>query len=105
MLALIQFPGWLPFFEVALGIISVQFVVGNVIEPRFLGKSLNLSPLIMLIALAIWGAMWGIMGMFLAVPITVMMMIIFAHFESTRPIAIMLSQDGHIQPVYEQLEG
>ncbi|TAL60641.1 MAG: AI-2E family transporter [Legionella sp.] len=103
-LALIQFQSWWPFVEITSGIVAVQFMVGNFLEPRLLSKSLNLSPLIILFALALWGAIWGILGMFLSVPITVMMMIIFAHFESTRPIAIMLSQDGYTQKSYETLE-
>lgn len=100
LLALIQFQTWMPFFIITSGIVMVQFIVGNFVEPRFLGQSLNLSPLIILIALALWGAIWGILGMFLSVPITVMMMIIFAHFDATRPIAILLSQDGHIKNAY-----
>lgn len=103
LLALIQFQSWVPFLVITIGIVTIQFIIGNLVEPRFLGKSLNLSPLIILIALAFWGAIWGILGMFLSVPITVMMMIIFAHFEATRPIAILLSQDGHIKKAYEKL--
>lgn len=104
VLALIQFESWWPFVVVTSGIVVIQFIVGNFLEPRLLGKSLNLSPLVILIALALWGAIWGIMGMFLSVPITVMMMIIFAHFATTRPIAILLSQDGYIYKAYETLE-
>ncbi|MDP1615006.1 MAG: AI-2E family transporter [Methylococcales bacterium] len=103
LLAFVQFQTPLPCFIIAGGIILVQFVIGNLIEPRFLSKSLNLSPLVILIALAFWGSVWGILGMFLSVPITVMMMIIFAHFNATRPIAILLSQDGCIQKTYEKL--
>ncbi len=103
LLALVQFPTWLPFIIITSGIVAIQFIVGNIVEPRFLGKSLNLSPLVILFALALWGAIWGILGMFLSVPITVMMMIIFAHFDATRPIAIMLSQDGYIKKAYETL--
>lgn len=102
-LAVIQFADWLPFLVVIIGLGTVQFIVGNLIEPRFLGNSLNLSPLVILLALALWGAIWGVLGMFLSVPITVMMMIIFAHFEKTRPIAILLSQDGDIFKSYESL--
>ncbi|WP_454785238.1 AI-2E family transporter [Legionella sp. WA2024007413] len=102
-LALVQFASWIPFAEITLGLGTIQFIVGNLIEPRFLSNSLNLSPLVILIALAVWGAIWGILGMFLSVPITVMMMIIFAHFEKTRPIAILLSQDGNIFKTYELL--
>lgn len=103
-LALVQFQSWVPFLEVTSGIIAVQFVVGNFLEPRLLSKSLNLSPLVILIALSIWGAIWGILGMFLSVPITVMMMIVFAHFDATRPIAVLLSQDGYIYKSYETIE-
>ncbi|AWN73639.1 AI-2E family transporter [Legionella anisa] len=102
-LAAIQFTSWIPFTEIILGLGAIQFIVGNLIEPRYLSNSLNLSPLVILIALAVWGAIWGILGMFLSVPITVMMMIIFAHFEKTRPIAILLSQDGDVFKTYELL--
>lgn len=102
-LAIVQFSNWLPFIEVIIGLGTVQFVVGNLIEPRYLGHSLNLSPLVILFALALWGGVWGVLGMFLSVPITVMMMIIFAHFEKTRPIAILLSQDGDIFKSYQTL--
>ena len=103
-LAVVQFTAWLPFTEIILGLGAVQFIVGNLIEPRFLSNSLNLSPLVILFSLAVWGAIWGLLGMFLAVPITVMMMIIFAHFEKTRPIAIILSRDGDVVKTYEFLK-
>ncbi len=103
LLALIQFESWLPFIIVTSGIVLVQFIVGNILEPRFLSNSLNLSPLVILVSLALWGAIWGILGMFLAVPITVMVMIIAAHFKSSRPLAILLSQDGCIERAYEEL--
>lgn len=103
VLALIQFDHWLPFFIITSGIVAIQFVIGNFVEPRYLSKSLNLSPLIILFSLALWGTLWGILGMFLSVPITVMMMIVFAHFDKTRPLAIMLSQDGYVQKAYEKL--
>jgi predicted PurR-regulated permease PerM len=98
LLALIQYQeSWWPFAIITSGIIATQFVVGNLIEPRFLGKSLNLSPLVILLALAVWGQLWGILGLFLSVPITVMMMIVFSNFEKTKPIAILLSQNGQIR--------
>lgn len=103
-LALIQFESWWRFLEVTSGIIAIQFIGGNFLEPRLLGNSLNVSSLVILIALGLWGSIWGILGMFLSVPITVMMMIIFAHFEATRPIAILLSQDGYIKKAYETID-
>lgn len=104
LLALVQFQSWWPFIIITSGIVTIQFVVGNLIEPRFLGKSLNLSALVILFALTLWGTVWGVLGMFLSVPITVMMMIIFAHFEATRPVAILLSQDGQIKKLYETVK-
>jgi AI-2 transport protein TqsA len=103
-LALLQFQSWVPFLEVTSGLVAIQFVGGSFLEPRLLGKSLNLSPLVILIALALWGSIWGVLGMFLSVPITVMMMIIFAHFHATRPIAVLLSRDGYIYKSYETIE-
>ena len=104
LLAIVQFHSWWPFIIITSGLVTIQFIMGNLIEPRFLGKSLNLSALVILFALTLWGAVWGVLGMFLAVPITVMIMIIFAHFEATRPIAIMLSQDGQIKKLYETVQ-
>lgn len=98
LLALVQFQQSLvPFAIICLGITSIQFMVGNLLEPKFLGKQLNLSPFVILISLSIWGALWGLLGMFLAVPIMVILMIVFSHFEKTESIAILLSQNGTIR--------
>ena len=97
LLAIIQFGTFTPFFIVAGGVTAVQFIVANIVEPRLMGQSLNLSPLVIFLSLALWGAMWGIAGMFLCVPLTVICMIILSHFPQTRPIAIVLSKDGQIR--------
>lgn len=96
LLALIQFQAWGPCVLMTSGLVIAQFIIGNIIEPRYLGRSLNLSPLVILFALGLWGGIWGIWGMFLSVPITVMMIILFTHFPATRPIAIFLSKDGQV---------
>lgn len=96
-LALIQFENTIaPFFTVLIGVGAIQVLVGNLIEPRMMGSSLNISSLVVILSLSIWGALWGITGMILCVPITVIMMIIFAEFESTRPIAVLLSENGEL---------
>lgn len=98
VISFIQFQhSWWPFIVVGIGITLTQFMVGNVIEPKYLGRSLNLSPLVILVSLVIWGTLWGVIGLFLSVPITVMMMIVFAHFEKTKGIAILLSESGQIR--------
>jgi predicted PurR-regulated permease PerM len=80
-------------------LVSAEQVMSSAIEPRLIGKSLNLSPLVILLSLAVWGTIWGFAGALLAVPITVTVMIILTQFESTRPIAIMLSDSGEIEPI------
>lgn len=75
-------------------LIGVQQFVGSFLEPRFLGSSLNLSPLIILVSLSFWGFLWGPVGMLISVPVTVMMAIIFASVPATRWIAVLLSQNG-----------
>jgi len=72
-----------------------QFTIGNFLQPRMMGDSLNLSALVVLLSLAIWGEIWGITGMFLSAPLTVIMMICFAQHKSTRWLAILLSQNGN----------
>ena len=62
-----------------------------------MGETLNLSSLVVLLALAVWGVIWGIPGMFLSAPLTVLMMILFAQSDATRWIAILLSSDGNPQ--------
>lgn len=96
--ALVQFPTLGPVAAVFAGVGVWQFVIGNFIQPRMTGDSLNLSAVVVLIALAIWGGVWGIVGAFLAAPLTVMIMIVLAQFRSTRWIAILLSADGKPTP-------
>lgn len=96
LLTLIQFDTFTPFLIVGIGLTSAQFVVGNVIEPKLMGSSLNLSPLVVLLSLALWGALWGIPGMFLCVPIMVIVLIVLSHFGPTRPLAVMLSESGEL---------
>ncbi len=74
----------------------IQLLVGNFLEPRLMGNSLNISPLVVLIALSGWGMIWGVTGMLLSVPIMVILIIIFSKFEATRPIAILLSEKGEV---------
>lgn len=96
--ALVQFPTLGPVVAVFAGVGVWQFVIGNFVQPRMTGESLNLSAVVVLLALAIWGTLWGIVGAFLAAPMTVMLMIVLAQFPTTRWIAILLSADGKPTP-------
>ena len=72
----------------------IQFVNGNVIDPMLMGRALRLSSLGIIISLAFWGAVWGIPGMFLSVPIMVMMMVVCSQVPTLRPVAVLLSREG-----------
>ncbi len=71
-----------------------QIYVGNILEPKLMGKTLNISPLVMIIFLAFMGKIWGIAGMFLSVPLLVVILIVLRRIKSTQRIAILLSDKG-----------
>lgn len=97
VLALVQPGGGITLFLLSAVLLTgAQQLVGSFIEPRMMGKSLNLSPLVILISLAAWGTLWGLAGMFLCVPMTVVLMIVLAQFHATKPVAILLSDDGDV---------
>lgn len=90
-LSLAQF-GSLPTTLVLGGLLTAaQIAVGNVLEPRVIGRQLNLSPFVVMLALSVWAALWGIPGAILAVPMTSMIAIICAAFPGTRFIAALLA--------------
>jgi AI-2 transport protein TqsA len=96
LFAVFQFQSFLMFVWVFLAIEAIQLLVGNILEPKVMGRTLNLSPLGVLLALTFWGAIWGVLGMFLSVPITSVMVLTLSRFESTRFIAIWLSETGEL---------
>ena len=81
---------------VSLLLISVQQGVGSFIEPRLMGNTLNLSPLVILISLAFFGSIWGVTGALLSVPLVSIIGILLASFESSRWLAVILSRNGRI---------
>lgn len=99
--ALVQFDTYWQAIVLLAGLQSIQFVVGNVIQTRMQGEGLNLDPVVVLLSLALWGALWGVPGMFLSTPLTVMAMVILAQFRSTRWMAILLSGNGHPERISE----
>ena len=76
------------------GLEAIHFVVSHVVQPRMQAQSLNVDPIVVLLALAFWGAVWGVVGAFLSTPLAVMAMAILAEFKSTRALAVLLSRDG-----------
>lgn len=76
---------------VGVGILVIEQVMGNYIDPRVQGRQVSLSSLVVLISLLIWGWVWGVAGAILAVPITIATMIVCAHIPPLRLFALMLS--------------
>ena len=90
-LGLAQFyPEWNRIAAVWIAMPAIQIVMGNILDPTLQGYQLDLSPLVILISLVVWGWIWGITGMFLAVPLTVALKIILDHIEGLRPFAVMM---------------
>jgi AI-2 transport protein TqsA len=96
VLTLVQFDHLSPFLIVLFVIGTIQIVVANIVEPAVMGRSLNLSPLVVIFSLVVWGTIWGVVGMFLCVPIMVVLLIVLAHFKATHPLAVLLSADGKV---------
>lgn len=97
IIALIQFGDDLSLvFSIFLTLCAIQITLGSIIDPRMLGDSLNISPIMIIFSLAAWGMIWGIPGMFLSIPILAMVVITLGQFPKTRPIAILLSKTGEL---------
>lgn len=94
--SLFQFGDFNEFLFIMALVGSTQVLVGNIIEPKIMGNSLNISPLVSILALSFWGAIWGVTGMFLSVPVTVIMIILLAQIPSTRNFAVLLSERGRV---------
>ena len=97
LFVIFQFASFWMFLWVFITVELVQIFVGNYIEPKVMGKTLNLSPLFVIVALSFWGAIWGIVGMILSVPIVSVVVIILSHFPSTKNLAIFFSERGSIE--------
>jgi predicted PurR-regulated permease PerM len=90
-MAVLQFPELWKVFALAAGFFAIDFVIGNYWEPKVSGQRLNVSPVIVVLSLAFWGWLWGVVGMLLSVPITVSIRFILDNIPYTRPLAAVLS--------------
>jgi len=84
--------GWPGLVSSAAGFVGINLIVGNLIEPRLMGKTLNISPLILFLSLIFWGWILGPIGMLLAIPLTVVVKIGLEVYPKTRWLAQMISQ-------------
>lgn len=89
--------------ERTLGVVTLltaaQLYVGNSLEPRMVGRKVNMSPFVVLVALAVWSTVWGVAGAILAIPLTSIIAIVMSSFAVTRPFAVLLAEDVS---VYEE---
>ncbi|MCA8882158.1 MAG: AI-2E family transporter [Rhodobacteraceae bacterium] len=93
---LVQFDSLGPVMMILAGVGAVQFVIGNIIFPKLAGETLNMSLFVTIFSLFFWGTIWGVTGMFLAVPLTAILLIVLSRFDVTRQLAILLSKNGQI---------
>ena len=91
-LALIEL-GWIHVVIVIAGFTIINAIVDNVLQPRLMGQDLNLSPVVVFLALFLWSFLLGGIGMLLAMPLTVLMVLIFEQFQETRWLAVLMQGD------------
>ena len=99
LLAFLQFDSVITPLIIFLILLGMQTVMGNVVEPKMMSFTLNLSPLVILVALIFWGWLWGIVGMIIAVPMTAILKIIFENIDELTPLARLMG--GSIKPEKE----
>ena len=92
--SIIQFLSFFEPISTLIALTIIQIYIGNFLEPKLMGNKLNISPVAMILFLSIMGKIWGISGMFLSVPLLVVLLIILRRIKSTKKIAILLSEKG-----------
>lgn len=96
LLSLAQFGTLSMAGAVMVSLTAAQIFVAFFLEPRMMGRAFNLSPFVVLLALAFWSTLWGLPGALLAVPLTVSLVLVLAELKTTRPIAVLLSASGKL---------
>jgi predicted PurR-regulated permease PerM len=91
-LAYLQFDSWIPATVFAGLLVLNRFLWIDFVEIRFSGKQLNISPLLLLVSIMLFGWMWGVVGMVLAVPLVTVTKIILLNFETTRHWGRLISE-------------
>lgn len=94
LIALIQYGDIILLIKVIATLCTSHAFLGHILDPYLMGNNLNLSPIFIISNLAMWGMIWGIPGMFLAIPILAIAVIVLSQFEATKPFAILFSKTG-----------
>jgi AI-2 transport protein TqsA len=94
--------GWRGAIVTGLGVLVIQNVFGNYVNPILQGRRLSISPLVVLLSVVFWAWVWGPVGAIIAIPITATLIIACAHVPALRPIALLLSRTGDEQELARQ---
>ena len=85
------------------GLLVIEQVMGNFVDPKLLGERLSVSPLVILVSLLVWSWIWGIAGALIAVPMTVLLTVTFAQVPALRPVALFLSNERDLEGLEEHV--
>lgn len=84
--------------------VAVNMLIGNIVEPKMMGKGMGLSTFVVFVSLIFWGFILGTVGMFLSVPLTMAIKIMVEQNPRTKWIAIMLGTQGEAQAIVDKEE-
>ncbi|EEH63846.1 hypothetical protein HMPREF0044_0865 [Gleimia coleocanis DSM 15436] len=93
LLSVVQFVSWPWSLALFVLLITAQTIMGNMVEPLLVGRKVNQSAFVVLVALAFWSSLWGVSGAILAVPMTSILGIIFGEVPALRPLAVFMAED------------
>ncbi len=96
LISLVQYGLGLKAVSFAVLLIIIHNIMGNLVEPNYLGRQMDLSPVFVLLSLIFWGWIWGIAGMFLSVPIAAAMKILFANIKPLQPLAVLMGNKAEL---------
>ncbi len=89
---------------VSVGLLAIEQIIGNFLDPRFQGRQVAVSPVVVLVAILLWGWIWGVAGALLAVPMTVSVLVTFAHVPALRPVALLLSNQATSDDLMDSMQ-
>lgn len=94
-LSIFEYQSFLHLISLTLSLTIVHFIIGNIIEPKFMSKGVNLGPLVIIISVLIWGYIWGAAGIILSVPMMSVINLICENITSLKPISVLISAKKH----------
>ncbi len=103
LMGIIQFypePGRI--IAVIVSMVGIQMIIGNFIDPRLQASRLDISPIVILFSLVLWGWIWGVVGMFLAVPLTVIVQIVCQNIPFLYPVSIIIGSGRKIEHIKDE---